>query len=115
MAANVKREREDGTILVTNVAADKTAGQLIVVGELVCMHKADALSGATNCPVFVQDVEISYAKLTTDEVTAGAILYYDSVNDWLTLVADSLKKAGIAAAASAAPAATVRCHLGLFR
>jgi len=115
MAANVKRTREEGTILVTNVAATKTAGQAIVVGELVCVHKKDQASGATNCPVWVEGVEVSYAKLTTDVVTEGAILYYDDTNDRMTLVAGALKKAGVAAAAAGNGVTTCRVHLGLIR
>lgn len=115
MAANVKRTRAEGTILVTNIATAKTAGQLIVVGELVCCHKADQAISATNCPVWVEGVEISYAKLSTDVVTEGAILYFDSTNNRLTLVAGAWKKAGVAAAAAGNGVTTVRCHLGLIR
>jgi predicted RecA/RadA family phage recombinase len=115
MAANVKREREDGTILVTNVATDKASGKLIVVGELVCMHKKAQLASATLCPVFVKGVEVLYTKLTTDAVTEGCKLYFDDTNDWLTITADSLKYAGIATAAAGTTVTTCRCHLGLKR
>jgi predicted RecA/RadA family phage recombinase len=118
MAANVKREREDGTILVTNVGTAKAAGKLIVVGELVCMHKNDQAISATNCPVFVKDVEILYAKLETDVATEGCKLYYDDTNDYLTVTVGTdpvLKYAGIAAAAAGSTATTCRCHLGLKR
>jgi len=115
MAANVKREREDGTILVTNVGTAKAAGKLIVVGELVCMHKNNQAISATNCPVFVKDIEILYTKLTTDLVAEGAKLYFDDTNDYLTVTAGSLKYAGLAAAAAGTTATTCRCHLGLKR
>lgn len=116
MAANVKITEEEGTIKVTNIAADKQSGSLIVVGELVCCHKNDQLSGALNCPVWVKGVEIEYNKIVADDVAQGAMLYYDDVEDKLSLTAGALKKAGIAAAAAPATTATkVRCHLGLFR
>lgn len=115
MAENVKRTRDDGTILVTNVAATKTAGQLIVAGSLVCLHKLDQASSATNCPVFVEGVEITYAKLSTDVVAEGAILYYDATNDRLTVTASTHKMAGTAAAAAGSGDTTCRLHLGLIR
>jgi len=62
MAVNVKRTREEGTICVTNVATAKAAGKLIVVGELVACHKLDQAISATNCPVWVDGVEVLYAK-----------------------------------------------------
>lgn len=117
MAANVKRTRElDGTVLFTNVATNKTAGKLVVIGELVCCHKADQLASATKCPVWIDGVEILYAKEpTTDVVTMGQLLYFDDVNDWLTTVASTFKKAGCAVAAAASTVTTVKCHLGLWR
>jgi len=115
MAANVKRTREEGTILVTNVGTVKAAGQLIVVGELVCCHKAAQAISALDCPVWVEGVEILYAKLTTDLVTEGLKLYFDAGNDRLTTTASTHKLAGLAAAAAATTVATCRVHLGLTR
>jgi len=115
MAANVKRTREEGTICVTNVATAKASGKLIVVGELVCMHKKDQVLSATDCPVWVDGVEVLYAKLLTDLVTEGLKLYFDVTNDRLTTTSSTHKQAGVAAAAAATTAATCRVHLGLTR
>lgn len=112
MAANIKKTLDQGTITVTNVAAVKSAGDMIVVGELVCVHKKDQLASATNCPVFIKDVIVLYDKLSTDVVTEGALLYYDSTNDRLTITAGSWKIAGVAAAAAGSGVSTVQVILG---
>lgn len=115
MAANVKRTREQGTVLVTNGGTDKAAGKAIVVGELVCVLKEAALANATNCPAWVDYVQVNYAKLTTDVVAIGATLYFDAGNDRLTLTASTHKKAGVAATAAGNGVTTVDVHLGLIR
>lgn len=116
MATDIMREvGEPEVIEVTNVAADKTAGQMIVVGNLACVHLHDQLSGATKCPVYIGGVEVEYAKLTTDDISPGAVLYYDDTNDWVTLVAGALKQCGIALTAAAATTTSVRVLLGGVR
>lgn len=116
MATNIMREvGKPAVIEVTNVASTKTAGKLIVVGNLVCCHLHDQGVSATGCAVYIGGVEVEYAKLTTDVVTVGAVLYFDAGNDRLTLTASTHKQAGIALNAAGNGVTSCRVLLGGVR
>lgn len=120
MAKNVVRSLSSGgrTALLTNAAAGKSSGQLFKSpgnSGIVALHKSDQLASATGCACFIGDVEVSYAKLSTDVVAVGDIVYYDDANDWLTIVAGTLKKAGVASSALGAVAGSINFLLGEIR
>lgn len=113
MATNVKRTQVDGTIVI-DAGATVATNKLFVVGEVVCLSKEAMVSGTPKA-AFIKDIEVEYAKLSTDTVTTGIILYFDGANDRLTITAASLKKAGIAGNAAGSGVATCRLHLGVIR
>jgi predicted RecA/RadA family phage recombinase len=55
------------------------------------------------------------AKLSTDVVAQGAILYWDAGNSRLTVTASTHKKAGLAAGAAGSGVSTVAVDLGQTR
>lgn len=117
MAANVKRTLTGGGchVMVKNINATKVAGKLIACGDVVALLLKDATANEENVPALIDDVEIEYAKLTTDDFTPGAIVYFDAGNDRLTLTASTHKKAGIACTTTAGSAPTGRIWLGKIR
>ena len=118
MAANVKAtlNRDGGChAKVKNGGTAKVAGKLIVVGEVVALLLKDAGVNEADVPALIEDVEIEYTKLSTDDFTPGAIVYFDAGNDRLTLTASTHKKAGIASTTTVTSAATGRIWLGKIR
>lgn len=92
----------------------KSAGDLVVVGELVACLKAGGVNGETVTGL-IGGVVIEYTKLTADDVTAGSTLYFDAGNNRLTLTASTHKKAGVALAAAGTSATTCKLILGAIR
>lgn len=89
------------------------SGDLVVTGSLIGVASADASSG--------EDVEIAIEgvftlpKKTTDDVSAGDLLYWDSGNSYLTKTAGTGSKplVGVATKAAGTTATTVSCKLGV--
>lgn len=75
-----------------------SAGAVVVIGVRVAVLLADIASGATGA-VRVQGV-FNLAKLSTDVVAQGDLLYWDAGNSRLTTTASTHKVAGYAAQAS---------------
>ena len=101
--------------IVKNGASTKTSGQIIVVGNFHALLMKDAAANETGIPAVIGDYEIRYAKLTTDDVVPGDILYFDAGNDRFTKVATNNKKAGLANETSISSQATIKILFGIIR
>lgn len=107
----MKNYIQSGETITVTAPAAVTSGSLVVVGSLVGVAAFDAASGA--------DVEIdiegvfTMPKTTTDVVTQGAKLYWDSGAGKLTVTPGTGSKplVGIAKAAAGNGATTVACLL----
>jgi predicted RecA/RadA family phage recombinase len=107
----MKNYIQEGVTVTVTAPADVTSGSLVVVGSIVGVAAFDALSGA--------DVEIdtegvfSLPKVTTDVVTQGAKLYWDSGASKLTVTAGTGSKPLVGYARSAAGNGTtvVECSI----
>lgn len=110
MAKNYERPGKTWTHTAAGTIA---SGGVVVMGDKVGVALADASSG--------QQVEVAVdgvfrlAKLSTDVVAQGAILYWDAGNSRLTVTASTHKKAGLAAEAAGNGATTVAVDLGQTR
>lgn len=82
-----------------------TNGQVVVIGARIGVALTAIAAGATG-PVQVAGV-FNIAKLSTDAVTAGALLYWDNANSRLTTTVGSNLLAGYAVAAAGAGVAVV--------
>lgn len=111
---NVKKTYGEPKVISVTLAATKAAGDLVVVGELIACLVTGGGSGDI-VSAYIGGVEIEYTKLTADDVTSGAILYFDAGNNRLTLTASTHKKAGVAAAAAGTSATSCRLLLGEIR
>ncbi len=104
---------QPGNSITLTAAATITSGDLIVSGSLIGVAAADAVSGED----YVIDTEgvFELTKKTTDDVSAGDLLYWDSVNSYLTKTAgtDSKPLVGVAVKAAGATVTTVYCKLGV--
>ena len=102
---------QDGETITVTAPADLTSGAVVVVGSIVGIAAYTALSGA--------DVEIQtegvfeLTKVTTDVVTQGDKLYYDSGAVKLTKTAGTGSKplVGYAVTAAGNGATSVRVNL----
>lgn len=84
-------------------------GKMVVTGVRVGIALAAIAAGATG-PLAVRGV-FTYAKLSTDNIAQGALVYYDAANDRLTTTASGNTLAGYAAGAAAAATTTVNVSL----
>jgi predicted RecA/RadA family phage recombinase len=102
---------QEGDTLTVTAPATTTSGSLVVVGSIVGVAAFDAASGA-EVEVQVEGV-FTLPKVTTDVVTQGAKLYWDSVAGKLTATAGTGSKplVGLATAAAGNGATTVNVRL----
>ena len=116
MAASVKATYGvEEVIEITNGTDAQVVGEMVAFGNIVGIHKHAQAASATQCPIIIGGVKIRYTKLTTDVVTAGALMYFDAGNDRLTVTASTHKLAGIAAAAAGSTETTCDIYLGVVR
>lgn len=104
---------QSGSVLSVTAPADILSGAGVQVGKLFGVAATDALSGAV---VQIQTEGVfSLAKLSTDDVAAGDLLYWDAGNDRLTKTAGTGSKllAGVAVEAAGNGVATVKIKLGV--
>lgn len=84
-------------------------GRMVVIGARVGIALAQIPANTTG-PLAVRSV-FNYAKLSTDNIAQGALVYYDNANDRLTTTASGNTLAGYAAAAAGAGTTTVNVAL----
>lgn len=84
-------------------------GRMVAIGVRVGIALA-AIAANTTGPLAVRGV-FNYAKLSTDNMAQGALVYYDAANDRLTTTASGNTLAGFAAAAAAATTTSVNVSL----
>ena len=94
----MKNYLRPGDVIDYVASANKTAGQVVLIGVRIGVCVADIANGATG-PVQVTGV-FSIAKLSTDVVAHGAALYWDNGNSRLTTTASGNTLAGYAFAAA---------------
>jgi len=98
-----------GDVIDHTPGANVANGKMVVIGVRVGIALA-AIAANTTGPLAVAGM-FTYAKLSTDVVAQGALLYYDSANDRLTTTASGNTLAGYAAAAAGNGATTVAVKL----
>jgi predicted RecA/RadA family phage recombinase len=86
-----------------------TSGQVVLVVNRIGVALAAIANGATGA-VRVKGI-FTIAKLSTDVVAQGDLLYWDAGNSRLTLTASTHKVAGYAAAAAGSGVTTVEINL----
>lgn len=86
-----------------------TSGTVVLIGARIGVALADIANGSTGS-VQVEDV-FTVAKLSTDNMTAGALLYWDNTNKRLTTTASGNTLAGFAVAAAGSGATTVNIKI----
>ena len=86
-----------------------TSGQVVLMGSRVGVALAAIASGATGA-VRVKGI-FTIAKLSTDVVAQGDLLYWDAGNSRLTTTASTHKVAGYATAAAGNGVTTVEINL----
>lgn len=115
MAANITKTFGVAMHLpVKNGASVQSAGDIIEVGaatDLVVVLLKDAAANETDVPAVAGGVEVSYAKLTTDDYVIGDKIYYDAGNDRTTLTSTSNTYCGKATENTVASAATAKFWL----
>jgi len=98
-----------GEVIDYAAGSNITSGQVVVVGARVGVALASIASGATGA-VRVKGI-FTLAKLSTDVVAQGALLYWDNANTRLTVTAGGNTLAGYASVAAGNGVATVDINL----
>ena len=86
-----------------------SSGQVLLIGARVGVALAAIANGATGA-VRMQGI-FTIAKLTTDVVTQGALLYWDNTNNRMTLTSAGNTLAGYATKAAGNGVTTVEINL----
>lgn len=104
---------QPGNSITLTATGTVTSGDLIVAGSLIGVAAVDAASGEE----YVIDTQgvFELTKKTTDDISVGELLYWDSANSYLTKTpgTDSKPLVGVAVKAAGATATTVYCKLGV--
>jgi len=102
---------QDGKTLDMTLTADVSVGDVVVEGDFVGIANNAGLTGEV-VAVHVDGVWKMNAR-TADAIAVGSALYWDDVNDELTIVTTGNKKAGLAVSSkAAATAGTVLVKIG---
>lgn len=105
----MKNYVQPGNTVTVAAPYDVLSGAGLLVGSLFGVAAYKALSGAE---VEADTVGVfDLPKLSTDVVTAGALLYWDNTNKRLTLTSSTHKLVGVALAGAGNGVATVRIRL----
>jgi predicted RecA/RadA family phage recombinase len=104
---------QPGRTVTVAAPANVTSGDLVVVGSIIGVANFTALSG-TDVEIDTQGV-FTLPKVTTDEISQGDKLYWDSSAGKLTVTPGTNSKplVGLARAAAGNGATTVDCLLML--
>lgn len=98
-----------GTVIDYVASSPVTSGQVLLIGTRIGVALTAIASGATGA---VQVLGIfTIAKLSTDVVAAGALLYWDNTNSRLTTTASGNTLAGYATAAAGNGVTTVEISI----
>lgn len=100
---------QPGDVLDYTPGTAVVSGKMVVAGVRVGIALAAIAANATG-PLAVRGV-FTYAKLSTDVIAQGALVYYDAGNDRLTLTSAGNTLAGYAAAAAGNGVTTVNVSL----
>lgn len=95
---------QDGHSIDYTPGSDVAAGDVVVLGSLVGIATR-SIPANTMGALAISGV-FRIAKLSTDVVTAGAVLYWDNTNKRVTLTASGNTRIGLAVAASPSGQAT---------
>lgn len=95
---------QPGEVIDYTAGANIASGQVVLMGARIGVALKAIANGETG-PMQVTGV-FNIAKLSTDNMAQGALLYWDNTNSRLTTTASGNTLAGFAAAAAAASATT---------
>lgn len=104
-----KKFIQPGEVIDYTAGSDLTAGTVVVIGNRVGVLLTDLANGETGAAQVTGVFEI--AKLTTDDIAQGNLLYWDATNKRLTKTATDNTLAGYAWKAAGTSATTVQIKL----
>lgn len=100
---------QPGEVIDYTAGANIASGQVVLMGARIGVALKAIANGETG-PVQVTGV-FNIAKLSTDNMAQGALLYWDNTNSRLTTTASGNTLAGFAAAAAAAATTSVNIKI----
>lgn len=100
---------QPGEVIDYTAGANIASGQVVLMGARIGVALKAIANGETG-PVQVTGV-FNIAKLSTDNMAQGALLYWDNTNSRLTTTASGNTLAGFAAAAAAATTTSVNIKI----
>lgn len=100
---------QPGEVIDYTAGANIASGQVVLMGVLIGVALKAIANGETG-PMQVTGV-FNIAKLSTDNMAQGALLYWDNTNSRLTTTASGNTLAGFAAAAAGASTTSVNIKI----
>lgn len=100
---------QPGEVIDYTAGANIASGQVVLMGARIGVALKAIANGETG-PMQVTGV-FNVAKLSTDNMAQGALLYWDNTNSRLTTTASGNTLAGFAAAAAAASTTSVNIKI----
>lgn len=100
---------QPGEVIDYTAGANIASGQVVLMGARIGVALKAIANGETG-PMQVTGV-FNIAKLPTDNMAQGALLYWDNTNSRLTTTASGNTLAGFAAAAAAATTTSVNIKI----
>ena len=100
---------QPGEVIDYTAGANIASGQVVLMGARIGVALKAIANGETG-PVQVTSV-FNIAKLSSDNMAQGALLYWDNTNSRLTTTASGNTLAGFAAAAAAASTTSVNIKI----
>lgn len=100
---------QPGEVIDHTAGANIASGQVVLMGARIGVALKAIANGETG-PMQVTGV-FNIAKLSTDNMAQGALLYWDNTNSRLTTTASANTLAGFAAAAAAANTTSVNIKI----
>lgn len=100
---------QPGEVIDYTAGANIASGQVVLMGARIGVALKAIANGETG-PMQVTGV-FNIAKLSTDNMAQGALLYWDNTNSRLTTTASGNTLAGFAAAAAAAATTSVNIKI----
>jgi predicted RecA/RadA family phage recombinase len=100
---------QPGNVIDYTAGAALASGAVVLIGARIGVLLSALANGETGPAQMTGVFEI--AKLSTDAMTKGALLYWDNTNSRLTLTSAGNTLAGYAWAAAGAGTTTVQCNI----
>ena len=100
---------QEGNVLSYTATAAVASGAVVVIGKRIAIALADIAVGETGS--ITAEGVFAVAKLGTDVVGLGDLLYWDAANNRLTTTAGGNTAAGFAAAPAGAGVGTVNIKI----